>query len=251
MDPGEPGNPIPRSDRRYAHVTRVLRKKAGDSIAAGLSDGTLGTARIERLDGEAVVLSFEASGTAPPLHPVGVLMGFPRPIQAGRILKDLTSLGVERVWFALSDLGEKSYAESDFFKNGDFAAHLSEGAEQAGNPRLPEVRRFWSLERALDALDGSGGETGAAAPDAAAARGMRGTRVFFHPGAGAPRFADLAPVAAPVWLAIGSERGWTARETDLLQSRGFARASLGSRILKSETAATAATILALDALRLI
>ena len=222
LEPGEAGQPLPRADRRYQHVTRILRKKAGDSLSAGLSDGSIGVARID------------------------VLMGFPRPIQSGRILKDLTSLGVERVWFALSDLGEKSYAESDFFRKGEFALPLSEGAEQAGNPRLPEVRMFWSLDRAIDAADGE-----RAAAGEGAAPGGSASRVFFHPGAGAARFGDLGPFAAPLWLAIGSERGWTPRETALLEARGFARASLGSRILKSETAAAAAVTLALNALRLL
>ena len=246
LEPGEAGQPLPRADRRYQHVTRILRKKAGDSLSAGLSDGSIGVARIDMLDAESMSLSFEKTGEAPPLHPVRVLMGFPRPIQSGRILKDLTSLGVERVWFALSDLGEKSYAESDFFRKGEFALPLSEGAEQAGNPRLPEVRMFWSLDRAIDAADGE-----RAAAGEGAAPGGSASRVFFHPGAGAARFGDMGPFAAPLWLAIGSERGWTPRETALLEARGFARASLGSRILKSETAAAAAVTLALNALRLL
>ena len=54
-----------------------------------------------------------------------------------------------------------------------------------------------------------------------------------------------ARVDAPLVLAIGSERGWSETELDLLAGYGFAFARLGERILKSETAAVAAVCLAL------
>jgi RsmE family RNA methyltransferase len=49
----------------------------------------------------------------------------------------------------------------------------------------------------------------------------------------------------PLVLAVGSERGWTQRECELLGGSGFELASLGSRILKTETAVEAAVVLAL------
>ena len=112
----EIGAVIPLNDRRCEHVSRILKKRAGDIIAAGCSDGTIGQARIESLSHDGLRLSYSPVSPAPALRPIRLLMGFPRPIQAGRILKDLTSLGIAELWFALSDLGEKSYAESTFFK---------------------------------------------------------------------------------------------------------------------------------------
>ncbi|MCK7479782.1 MAG: RsmE family RNA methyltransferase [Candidatus Moduliflexus flocculans] len=47
---------------------------------------------------------------------------------------------------------------------------------------------------------------------------------------------------------MGSERGWTDRELDSLAAAGFRFASLGDRILRTETACTAAVTLALAAL---
>jgi 16S rRNA (uracil1498-N3)-methyltransferase len=44
----------------------------------------------------------------------------------------------------------------------------------------------------------------------------------------------------PVTIAIGPEGGWTAAELDALNRAGFVPASLGMRILRSETAAMAA-----------
>ena len=40
-------------------------------------------------------------------------------------------------------------------------------------------------------------------------------------------------------VAIGPEGGWTDGEVDLLESKGFSRYSLGSRILRTDTATIA------------
>ncbi|MHB9153413.1 MAG: RsmE family RNA methyltransferase [Spirochaetales bacterium] len=223
----EIGALIAPSDRRCAHIARILKKNAGDHIAAGCSDGTIGQARIESLSREGLVLSYRPESPAAPLRPIRLLMGFPRPIQAGRVLKDLASLGIAELWFALSDLGEKSYAESSFFRKKEFESHLIEGAEQAGNPRLPEIRSFWTMDRACEALEASGVEAKAG-------------RFMFHPDASLPRIAELPEIDPPVTLAIGSERGWTKRELELLATHGFKACFLGDRILKTETAALAA-----------
>lgn len=226
---GEIGATIPKNDRRCQHVARILKKKTGDILAAGCSDGTLGQARIESLSPEGLILSYVQQTQAPALRPIRLLMGFPRPIQAGRILKNLASLGIAEIWFALSDLGEKSYAESTFFKRQEFEQHLIEGAEQAGNPRLPEIHSFWTMDRACEKLGNSGGDDG-----------LPAARLMFHPDPSLPRIAALPDFVPPVTLAIGSERGWTEREMDLLVSHGFKACYLGDRILKTETAALAA-----------
>ncbi len=233
----EIGIVLPTSDRRYRHIEKILKKRTGDSLASVCSDGSIGLARIETLSAEGIVLSYSAESEAPALRPIRLLMGFPRPIQAARILKDLSSLGLSSVWFALSDLGEKSYAESTFFRNREFESHLIEGAEQAGNPRLPEIRAFWSIDKACQAL-GEGEDRKREIP----------ARIMFHPNPAYPTISSLPSLTPPVTLAIGSERGWSQRELEVLGSQGFLGCFLGDRILKTETAATAAVSIVLSRL---
>jgi 16S rRNA (uracil1498-N3)-methyltransferase len=260
LEKEEVGLRLPRSDRRWEHVKKVLKKGPGDRLAAGLLSSIikaefgddaeqaaplLGEATIRELDDSGLVLDFQcfegAACIPPELAPVILVLGFPRPIQANRILKDLTSLGVAEIHLTGTELGEKSYAQSSIFKDKDFRAPLIEGAEQAGNPRLPQVYTHWTLARCLKELDDR--------------EQKAETRIFLHPYGVEHRLGELAsraaPPRAPVCLAVGSERGWTEAELALLRGSGFEARSLGSRILKTETAALVAVSLALAALRLL
>lgn len=238
---------IPRADRRYEHILKVLKKAPGDEIAAGSADGFLGKARILSVTGVEIKLSFKPEKPAEPLHPLRLILGFPRPIQANRILKDITSLGTAQIWLTVTELTEKSYMKSDIFANREFSPALIEGAEQAGNPRLPEVKTYWSLKRALDALD-AGGKPGSA--ELTQLSGF-GTRVVLHPDPQAVPISDLTLLEKPVTLAIGCERGWTEQEAALLQHHGFTICSMGMRILKTETATVAAVSIILSKLNLL
>ncbi len=241
LEPEEVGERLPRSDRRVEHVRKILRKKAGDVLAAGIAGGPegpapLGLATVEELDEKGARFSFAPESEAPPLRPLALIVGLPRPIQANRILKDLSSLGLSRIVLCGTELGEKSYADSDLYLKGDFRRPLLEGAEQAGSPRLPEVSTSPSLKAALREL-----------------AGLPGARVALDPyrsrgplGAWLPGDGDGA-----VLLAIGSERGWTGRELDELEGARFECRDLGERILKTETAAVAAASIVLARLGLL
>lgn len=258
LDESEPGQPLPRSDRRVQHIHRILKKRAGDEVLAGIADdgqsflaGQIGMAKIDTWDGQQMVFSFLADKPALPLHPLTILLGFPRPIQANRILKDLASLGVARIILSGTELGEKSYFQSDFFRNREFRSALLEGAEQAASPRLPTVETAWTLGRALKLLDDSSPTKAPArwALDPYRQEGPLGTVLNSAPQPTINQEPGQNP--APLVLAIGSERGWTPTELDLMEAAGFCFAGLGSRILKTETAAIVATALALARLGLV
>jgi 16S rRNA (uracil1498-N3)-methyltransferase len=249
LERDEVGALIPRSDRRWSHLRKVLKKGPGDKIAAGLlgekpgepeSQPLLGEATIRELGERGLVLDFEGGREPPPLAPLRLVLGFPRPIQANRILKDIASLGVAEVWLTGTELGEKSYAQSSIFKDKDFRGALIEGAEQAGNPLLPRVVTHWSLRLCLDAIE---------AEDAR--EEQRGKRIFLHPYGGAPRMGAIGLLEAPVTLAIGSERGWTDPELAALVAAGYEQRGLGNRILKTETAVVSGIALALAGLGLL
>jgi RsmE family RNA methyltransferase len=223
---------LKRRDERAIHLVKVLHKKSGDSFDAGVLDGKLGKGRIDsiRLDGSlncSLVLNEE-----PPLRaPLRVGVGFPRPIQLRRLLRDLSNLGVRAIDVWGTDLGEKSYRDTNLLHDGGSREALIEGAVQARDSMLPALNTYESLDEWL------------------ARHPWKGWPILIAPDNVRPEgsMANLtANQGQAVVLAIGSERGWSERERDLLEDAGFLRLSLGSRALRTETACTVAAALALE-----
>jgi RsmE family RNA methyltransferase len=235
----ELGKPLPRRDPRTIHLLKVLRKKAGEMFEAGILGGCRGTGRIEKinLDGSLLV-SLKAGEEPPPRLPLRVGVGFPRPIQLRRLLRDLSSLGVEAVDLLGTELGEKSYRDTKLLNDGGAKEALIEGAVQARDTTIPALSVFISLGDWLRERPWDKGASGSARPlpILAAADNVRPEGAM----------ARLSPMQGPMVLAVGAERGWSDRERDALEAAGFLRLSLGRRALRTETACVAAAVLALE-----
>jgi RsmE family RNA methyltransferase len=234
----EAGKPLSRWDERTAHLIKVLRKQAGDTFDAGILGGSLGTGKIEsiRLDGS-IMFSLDLKEDPPARVQIRMGVGFPRPVQLRRLLRDLSNLGLLALDLLGTDLGEKSYRDTKLLSDGGARTALIEGAVQARDTRLPVLRSYpdiaaWLAERPWE--KGPGRIT--LAPLLVAADNVRPEGSF----------ANLAPMRRPMVLAVGSERGWTNHERDLLETAGFTRLSLGSRALRTETACIAAAALAME-----
>ncbi|MCR5623251.1 MAG: 16S rRNA methyltransferase, partial [Treponema sp.] len=106
FEPEELGRPLDLRDERAKHILSVLHKGEGDSFSAGVIGGSSGQARIERIEraemtaangksytGGSMTFSFVPEGDGKPLYPLAMLIGFPRPIQLKRLLRDMAGLG--------------------------------------------------------------------------------------------------------------------------------------------------------------
>ena len=251
---------LPRADARVAHILDVLRRKPGDTFDAGLIDGPRGKATLTAIlpaapnahaahatpaalaapnahaaRGGSLLLTFAWEKTAPPLlPPITLVIGLPRPQTARKILNEAASLGVSEMRFIATERGEPSYAQSALWTSGEYRRHLVAGAAQAFCTRIPRVTFGESLAETLGAL-------AAAQPDA--------PRValdnYESPDSLSAHLRKLASAPAPLILAFGPERGWSAAERDQLRAAHHAFAHLGARVLRAETAVIAAVTLAL------
>jgi RsmE family RNA methyltransferase len=189
-------------------------------------EGAIGNARITSMQEGMMSLAFEWGETPPPLPPLTLVIGLPRPPTARKVLNEVTSLGVSAMHFVLTDLGEKNYAQSPLWSSGEWRRHVIKGAQQAVDTHLPEV----TYGRRL-------GEVIANLP-------LGGTRVALDNYEASVPLQDV-PLHPPVAIAIGSERGWSARELQALRDAGFELAHLGPRVLRVETASVAAVAIVL------
>ena len=118
---------IPRKDERAEHIIKVLHKNTGDSFDAGIIGGKAGKATITNISNEGISFSFVPESDGKPLYPLTLIIGFPRPIQLRRLLRDVASLGAEQVILVGTELGEKSYLKSNVVQDGGAYQMLLDG----------------------------------------------------------------------------------------------------------------------------
>lgn len=224
FEPVEASIPLPRTDPRAGHILDVLRRKVGDSFDAGLVNGPRGKGTLAAIEAGFLRLTFMWSEVPPPLDPIALIVGLPRPQTARKILQEATALGVSRLDFVATEKGESSYRQSKLWSSGEWRRHLLDGAQQAFETRLPEVTHGQSLADVLAALPSAGARAALDNYEAGAALSQ------FHV------IREATGLASPVVLALGSERGWSAKERDLLRANRFVLVHLGPRVLRAETA---------------
>jgi RsmE family RNA methyltransferase len=257
---------LTKRDERAVHLLKVLRKTEGEAFDAGILGGALGTGIIRRITQDGVECSLTLDTDPPPRTPIRLGVGFPRPIQLRRLLRDCASLGVMAVDLISTELGEKSYRDTKLLETSDGVHRtgameaLIEGAAQARDTRLPELAQYATLSAWLELIRQQ--QTAAHSVQSAphiliAADNVRPmgsfSTVSLPPLSAPPALHDAAIVGntPTVTLAVGSERGWSDRERDMLEQAGFIRLSMGSRALRTETACTAAIILLMEKLGLL
>ncbi|MGA7305275.1 MAG: RsmE family RNA methyltransferase [Rhodothermales bacterium] len=219
---------LPLTDPRAVHIMKVLRRSTGDSFDVGLIDGRTGKGRIDRVDGQSLRIFVRWTGEGADLYPITMILGMPRPQTARRLLREMTAMGVSRLLFCETDRSDPGYASSSLWTSGEFERHLKTGAEQAFNPRLPDLHRFNSLAEALDSINSDG------------------DRLALDNYEAPLRLSSWKPSMDSAVLSLGAERGWSAAERTLLLDAGFSFYHLGARVLRIETAATAAVAIALS-----
>ena len=233
-------------DKRGEHILKVLHKVQGDSFTAGVIDGQSGVALIICVD-EAerrIYFTFTATGDGKPLNPLKMIVGFVRPIQLRRLLRDVAALGVSELHLTGTELGEKSYMQSDLAEPEKVRELLLEGTVQAGSTHVPAVFIHKSVKECLDAMRslslsksvGSKGEPNLQ------------RRICLDNVNPACSLSDAMVTAGEIIAAIGSERGWTDKERALFEAAGFVRCGMGERIMRTETAVTVAGAIILNSI---
>jgi len=224
-----PGSPptaaLPLSDPRAQHVLKTLRRQLGDTTDVGLLNGPRGKATLAAVTPTHLTLTFAWDPTPPPpLDPITLIIGLPRPQTARKILQEATTLGVSEIHFISTERGEPSYAQSTLWHSGEYHRHLLAGAEQAFCTRVPAITHGQSLAETLADLPATS------------------TRLALDNYEASAHLAKCHLLAenSSVQLAIGPERGWTSLERTLLRASGFQLVHLGPRVLRLETATVSA-----------
>jgi RsmE family RNA methyltransferase len=211
---------------RAAHLLDVLRVEPGHEVRVGVLDGPRGTAIVQSVGDETVTLRCALDDEIPPRPAIDLLLAVPRPKVMRRLWAQIAALGVGRIILTNAEKVERNYFDTHILSPETYRPLLIEGLQQSRDTRLPIVsihRQFKPLvEDQLDALFGDG------------------LRIVADPSAKTPlREVARAGGGERILLAIGPEGGWNAFELGLLEARGFQRAGMGPRTLRTDTACIA------------
>ena len=232
------------SDVRAEHVLTVLHGAEGQTLKTGILDGPIGTSVIERIEGN--VVTVRCTHETPSLQPwLDLILAPPRPRAMKRLLPQLASLGVRRIVLVGAEKVEKAFWGAQLLKEEIYRPLLIDGLQQAGTTIVPTIETFKSFTRFVKYnLDSHfGGQTTrfVAHPSAIGKQtSLRGSGALAASADGSATARSDKSVASPSVafpvLAVGPEGGWTDAEVGLLEEKGFARMSLGPRILRTDTA---------------
>jgi len=211
------------------HAVHVLRLREGDEVTLFNGRGGEFAARIasmQRLKISIDVLQHRAVERESPLR-VTLIQGVSSGERMDSTLRKAVELGVAEVQPVLATRsvarpkGERAEGRRSHWQKVVIAA-----CEQCGRNKIPEVQPLISV---------------------ADYRPGRGTKILLSPSSQA-LLSKLSFDESQFILAAGPEAGFTEDEEARLVEAGFVPASLGPRVLRTETAAVAA-LAALNALR--
>ena len=232
--------PLSIKDERGEHIIKILHKKEGDGFSAGIIGGMAGTALITKITADAIEYTFSPKSGGKPLHPLTMIIGFPRPIQLKRLLRDIAALGVCTVRLTGTELGEKSYLKSSLAEPGAAYKMLLDGTVQAASTHIPALFMHQTLKECLEKTEEVQEKNcpPEQKPLLLALDNVRPEETLVSALKKYNSEGAVTPADRNVIAAIGSERGWTDSERTLLEKHGFIRCGMGERIMRTETAAT-------------
>lgn len=209
------------------HLIRVLRARVGqefDIVAAGVvrrgKVANVGDRRVEFALGEEVRSAAAANVTL-----LLAIFKFDRMEWA---IEKCTELGVSKIVPVIARRTETHLALAAVKRVERWRRIALQASEQSRRISPPEVLDPMKLND-VAALDG-------------------GARIVLSESEQGTRLQDLINPGhdSATLLAIGPEGGWAQDELDLLGRKGWVSATLGETILRAETAAIAATVLAIS-----
>jgi 16S rRNA (uracil1498-N3)-methyltransferase len=215
-DPGTVGAVLRVTEQDARRMERVLRLRTGEPVEVADGEGRIWSAIVAG-KGEVELLAVLLEPVVAPPLVVRLALSGPRSDTA---VEKLVELGVERIG-PLETEGSRREPRTDRWQRIAEAA-----ACQAKRPRVPVIEAPVRLAHALS----------------------RGAILMSNEHADGTIDDAIARVGRPVEILIGPEAGFVATEHELAKAAGVPIATLGARLLRTETAAIAAAVLALDRL---
>lgn len=219
-----PENKITLNEEQSRHTAKSLRMKKGDMLTLSCQNGSDYGCIIEKIDRDAVTLAVcykQANGSEPTVK-VTLYQGVPKGDKLEDVIQKCTELGITAICPVLT---HRSVSRPDEKaakkKQARYQKIALEAAQQSGRGIIPEIKDMTTLKKA-------------------AAEDSSQLKILFYEGGGEKLRDIIPPDIKSVSIYIGPEGGFDTEEVELIKNNGGIIASLGPRILRTQTAPVAA-----------
>lgn len=205
------------------HLARVMRAKTGDTVELFDGQGTSWTATVQAIQRNHVSLRLDQkqSETISNKPTITLAVALPKGDRQKWLIEKITELGTDSL---VPLTTTRSVAEPTAAAISRLQRGVIESCKQSGRNRLLEITQPQSLHNLLTTSSAS-------------------LRILACPD-GTPMQSILLKPVDNILIAIGPEGGFTDEEIRTANASGFAQMSLCQNILRIETAAIAAAVIA-------
>ena len=205
------------------HLARVMRAKTGDTVELFDGQGTSWTATVQAIQRNHVLLRLDQkqSETISNKPTITLAVALPKGDRQKWLIEKITELGTDSL---VPLTTTRSVAEPTAAAISRLQRGVIESCKQSGRNRLLEITQPQSLHNLLTTASAS-------------------LRILACPD-GTPMQSILLKPIDNILIAIGPEGGFTDEEIRTANASGFAQMSLCQNILRIETAAIAAAVIA-------
>ena len=205
------------------HIAESLRMRVGDVICVTDGGGEDYGCQIEEITKDEVVLKvcYKQACESEPTCKVTIYQGVPKSTKLEDIIQKCVELGVTEIVPTLtkrcvSRPDDKSAGK----KNVRYQKIALEAAQQSGRGIVPKIENMKTLKQAL-------------------AEDKSEVKIVFFEGGGKKLTDIIDKNTKSVSIFIGPEGGFEEAEVEQIESAGGVRATLGKRILRTQTAPVA------------
>lgn len=205
--------------RKLEHILTFIKPSTGDKLRAGILNGTMGEGVVTSITGHEIIMELALNIDPPAPLSLKLILAMPRPKVLNRVIQHAASMGIKEIFIIKTWRVEKSYWSSPLLEPENLRSQMITGLEQGKDTVMPKIeirKRFRPFveDELPSIIEGS-------------------LALAAHPHAEGicPRNVDSS-----VTLALGPEGGFIPYEIEALEKAGFKAVSLGSRILRVETA---------------
>ena len=207
------------------HISRSLRMRTGESITLCDGCGRDYFCTVKSITDETVVCAIERteSSLSEPSVKVTLYQGLPKGDKLDTIIKKCTELGVVKI---VPVMMSRCVSRPDDKKNDKKTARwqkiAEEAAKQSGRGIIPKIESVISFDELIRRV------------------GLHKKTIVFYENSREPFSEILQNASDDIAIIIGPEGGFEPEEIEALADSGANQATLGGRILRTETAGMAA-----------